>query len=113
MKTRVVQFTENNARILVVGDATAYRGLPFTLINPSLDLVVGVPPHLWKLEGGDIVPMTEPEVAARLISHATRGVINDGVPSPTPGRLKGLWVKYGGLAMAFLLGVAATLLIRI
>lgn len=111
MKTRVVQFTENNARILVVQDATPYEGLANTAINPDLTGVAGVPPHLWKLENGRVMPMTEAERLLRLQDHSIRGVINDGLPPPKPHLVRRFWAKYGRLVLAFALGAGLGLVL--
>lgn len=111
MKTRVVQFTENNARILVVQDTLSYEGLANTVINPDLSDVAGVPPHLWKLEGGKILPMTEAERLIRLQDHALRGVINAGLPPPQPKPVRRFWAKYGRLVLVFALGLGLGLVL--
>lgn len=63
MKTRVVIFHDTGARILKGVDPTPYRHIPNVLIDPELP--AGVPPHLWKLEGGKIVELSEEERIAR------------------------------------------------
>lgn len=74
-KTKLVQFTSNNARILVNASASEY---PDALVNPDLSAVKGVPPHHWKQDKqGRIVPMNPFEKAIRKNTHLKRGVDND------------------------------------
>ncbi len=72
MKTKVVVFTSNNARILTNPSAHPEGGL----VNPDLSLVRGCPPHFWKLVHGKILPMTTPEKALRMAHIELHGVDN-------------------------------------
>lgn len=31
-----------------------------TIVNPNLEAVIGVPPHLWRLESGQVVACKDP-----------------------------------------------------
>ena len=76
MKTKVVVFTENNARILINPSPMPQAG-PRVFINPDLSAVRGVAPHFWKVAHGKIVPMSRPEKALRLQHIASNGAINN------------------------------------
>lgn len=67
MKTTVVLFVANTARILVNPESD-YTGVVNAVINPSLTAVKGIPPHFWKLVEGKILPMDETERKERLKS---------------------------------------------
>lgn len=68
-KTRVVIFTENNARILVNPlNVERFKEMPNAVVNPDLQHVKNIPPHFWKLtESGNIVPMSDEEKKAKSI----------------------------------------------
>lgn len=59
MKTRIVVFGPNGARIYKGVDPAEFKGQSF-LINPSIP--PGVPPHLWR-KAGDQIVVVEPEQA--------------------------------------------------
>lgn len=74
---KVVIFTKNNARIKYMEDASEWAACKYAVIDPSLDKVVGVPPHFWKLVSGEVMPMSEAEKTARTKDHELNGVNND------------------------------------
>ncbi len=57
-------------------DLESYRRMPNAFINPDLSQVLGIPPHLWRARGNDIIAMTEKETEKRLKSISTYGAIN-------------------------------------
>lgn len=64
VKTKVVVFTTNNARILVnPPDAESLVGLPGVLVNPDLSHVRHVPLEYWApdYENNRVVPLSEDE----------------------------------------------------
>ena len=76
MKNVIVVFTENSARIHVnPANAEELLAEPHALLNPDLSAVKGLPPHLWKLSGNKIVPMSEAAQAVRQADVLKRGVI--------------------------------------
>ncbi len=75
MKTKLVIFTTNNARILIGANPKNY---PTAIVNPDLSKVGKFPPHFWKLNNkGEILPMSTLEQKLRLEHHAKHGVDND------------------------------------
>jgi hypothetical protein len=54
---RIVTFGSNGARIYEGADEKDFKGQSY-LVNPKLPR--GVPPHLWKLENGQIVGAAAP-----------------------------------------------------
>ena len=117
MKTKLVIFTSNNARILINGDPAEYPG---ALLNPDLSAVKGIAPHFWKLEDGKIVPMSGEEQSARLKDHEERGVDNNVNPireeeEPVAQVLhqqkwtmpsKTFWIGLAGAIASFLAGLS-------
>ena len=107
MKTQLVIFTSNNARILVGHNPAEY---PHALVNPDLSLVKRVPTHFWKLAGGKIVPMTAKEQAARLADHAKNAVDNDVTKIVVKKKFwqvkidKSVWAAAAGAGAAYLAG---------
>jgi hypothetical protein len=78
MKDFVVVFTKTNARILVNPPNMAdLLNKKQAILNPSLDYVRACPPHFWKLEAGQIVPMDPKEQEERLHQINSFGVDND------------------------------------
>jgi hypothetical protein len=86
MKTRVVVFTENNARILINPyNLDQFRAMPNAVIDPDLSHVRGISPHFWKNDEGRIVPMSESERAERLkhlVAHGSDNVISISAARP-------------------------------
>lgn len=78
-----VIFTENNARIYQ-GECTDHKET--CIHNPNLNAVAGIPPHLWKVVNGKIVPMTNGEMVVRQEDVDTRGAIND-ISTVPPAKL--------------------------
>ncbi len=85
MKTTVVVFTKNNARILTNPlDLQIFESNPSCAINPSLTKVVGVSPHYWKLVDGEILPMDSSERKARDFNIKVYGADNNHLAVITP-----------------------------
>lgn len=111
MKTKVVVFTSNNARILVnPADLDYWRSREDALIDPDLSAVKAIPPHYWKRgEGGAVLPMDAEERKARDADIAANGADCDTRPPEAkpqieaePQRSK---AGYYPLAAAFALGL--------
>lgn len=81
-KHKIVVFTPTNARVIVSRRKSDAGLFSNSLLNPSLSLVKGVPPHFWKRIGNEIHPMTDLEQKKRLADIALYGVINE-VPRRT------------------------------
>jgi hypothetical protein len=59
-KTRVVIFDERGATILINPEnLEQYQGAANAVINPSLEAVKGLAPHLWVLKSGKVLPLAE------------------------------------------------------
>lgn len=79
----VVVFTKNNARVVHNPEnLERFRNHPYCVVDPDLSQVKGTPPHFWKLEGGQILPMSALEQVAVLDHHEKYGVCNtlDHIP---------------------------------
>jgi hypothetical protein len=63
----IVVFTKDNARIIMGGGMGAVSSGDQVVSNPDLSAVRGIPPHLWKLQSGQVVPMNAAEQAKRLM----------------------------------------------
>lgn len=68
-KEFIVVFTNNNARIIVGGGMGVVGSSDRVVSNPDLSAVRGIPPHLWKLEDGRVIPMNADERKKRLASR--------------------------------------------
>lgn len=78
MKSKVVIFTSNNARILSNPEnIDQYRDLKDCVIDPDLTLVQGLSPHHWKLLDGKVTPMTAEEQIIREEIINKHGADND------------------------------------
>jgi hypothetical protein len=78
MKPYLIVFTENNARIVKDPDAIeALKGKPNSYFKPDLSRVKGIPPHLWSVLDGEIVPMHEDHREERIKLIRELGAIND------------------------------------
>ncbi len=112
---RVVVFTSNNARILTVSDdvASQMAGRIDTLVDPDLSAVKGIPPHLWKLVSGSIVPMGDKEQTVRVEHIARTGADNNIIPITQAMRKPSVmpYFVYGLLASIGTVGVAILLLL--
>lgn len=76
-KNQWVVFTENNCRILTNPEnEDELQKNPLAIKNPNLSRVDGIPPHLWKLQDGEIHLMIGAEAEHRLVDIAKRGTIN-------------------------------------
>lgn len=76
--SRVWVFTDNNARFVKHPDHLAlgmYRGV--AVKNPDLSKVRGMPPHLWALVDGKVVPKDPWDRVLTKQSHALNGVDNN------------------------------------
>lgn len=80
---RVVVFTADNARVLYTETPEHWVNTPQAVINPDLKEVTGVEPHYWKLVEGKVLPMTDPERAARRDYHKHTTSLNI-LPEPQP-----------------------------
>lgn len=58
MSDVIVVFSKDGARI-VKGDSSQYAGRADVLINPDLENVRRLPPHLWGLADGKVVPLEQ------------------------------------------------------
>lgn len=109
--TIVVIFTENNARILRNPiELESLRAMDNTVINPDLTKLTGIPPHLWKQSGDQIVPLTSKEIPKR-INHIDRnGLVNTFKIDLLPAKSKILQtvIKY---TLILILSVAVSYLI--
>lgn len=95
MKTVWVVFTRNNARLIVnPASESVFEGNPNAFKNPDLSSVQGVPPHQWKLEGAQIVPMTPAEVELRHRDIEKNGVDNSLVIPFNPLTIWQKIIKY-------------------
>lgn len=65
-KTRIVIFTDNNARIITTRDPGKYKLASNMVVDPDLTQVRHVPPHFWKLKQGLVLEMSRPEKLARM-----------------------------------------------
>jgi len=68
-KTKLVMFQEGYARIIInpipeLLEKLSNSSTPY-FIDPDLSLVKGISPEFWKLEAGQIVPMSEIEQQTR------------------------------------------------
>lgn len=74
MKDRLLIFTQTGARLekdpLVI---EKYKGHPNTVLNPDLSKVVGLSPHFWKLDDGQVLPVPVEDRKARLAEVAKHG----------------------------------------
>jgi uncharacterized membrane protein YcjF (UPF0283 family) len=103
-KLRVVVFSDKGARILVNPENAAdYKNATNALINPNLEKVRGLPPHLWDLKNGEIVPLAEEK-------HEARTTLASGINASPKPRYR-LWRRLLPLAYA-LFGAAIALAIR-
>lgn len=76
-KDFAVVFVKNNARIIKDPAVIAQLGEQHQFVlNPNLSKVIGVPPHLWKLADGKIVPMSDAEQIERTIAIQQEGIDN-------------------------------------
>lgn len=68
MKTKVVIFTTNNARILVNPKETdVLRKRPNCFVDPNLDFVEDAPPEHWKPVVGDHIPVSDSKRIAEIL----------------------------------------------
>lgn len=80
--SKVVIFTEDNARVIYTETPQDWAQTPNVLIDPDLKEVTGVAPHFWKISGSEVVPMNDEERAARADYHkhtTTRNKIPDPI----------------------------------
>lgn len=82
MKNKVILFTNNNARLIRTNELSTWEKDPRALINPDLSKVKGIPPHFWKRDGGQIVPMTDQEKVERLANIEKHGIHNNYTLAP-------------------------------
>lgn len=61
MKNRVVIFGTSFPKILTGINPDDYKGATNVAINPDLSKLIGIPPHYWKLQNGQIVEMSPSE----------------------------------------------------
>lgn len=93
-KLKVVLFSDAGARILInPPNAAQYKNCTNALINPNLELVRGIPPHLWDLQDGKVVPLPEE-------MHDTRECAAGVVKVPAPRLV--LWRRLLPLVYALL-----------
>lgn len=59
--SKIVIFNENGARIYKNPDPVLILGAEY-IENPDLSAVKGLPPHLWALDEGKVVPAKEKPV---------------------------------------------------
>lgn len=106
-----VIFTSNNARIFNY-PCEVHRET--CIHDPDLSAVKGIPPHLWKLEDGKIIPMTEPEASLREQHVHTYGADNI-IENVTIKKIYNPWFKFirkhWKIGAAFILGAATSFLI--
>lgn len=111
MKT-VVVFTENNARIITVSDASKYSEWPNAVIDPDLSKVRKIPPHHWKLYRGQVLPMDMVSRAAR-DGELEGGAQNALVGGPVKPRIiRGLIRRFWVHALCFLAGAGTAFLVQ-
>jgi hypothetical protein len=68
-KHKLVKFTDGIAKVEIIEDFTPYLHLEdkkTLFLNPNLKLVRGVPPELWTVRDGNIVPLQGRDVNERL-----------------------------------------------
>lgn len=76
---QVVVFTKNNARLLRIPDNEPgkYRKWKNAVINPDLSKIGRLPPHLWRLRLGEIVPMNTRQMRKRCYEVQHNRIEND------------------------------------
>lgn len=81
---RVVVFTKNNARILKVSglELFAYKNMANAVIDPDMSRVKKLPPHLWKLVDGKVLPLNFIERPLRNKNILKKGADNEIVLVP-------------------------------
>ncbi len=83
--TRVVVFTENNARIVINPEKLGlYRTMANAVVDPDLSLVEKVPPHLWCLRDGVVQKLDEESILPRLQDIVDNGAVNHFQVGPKP-----------------------------
>lgn len=76
-KKRFVVFNATTARILVNPEnGDELEKMPNVVVNPNLEAVKGIPPHLWKLQDGKVLPMSKGEQEKRLQLIEKHGIDN-------------------------------------
>lgn len=102
MKNKVVLFDKAIPRILVGINPLDYKNNPVAAINPDLSKLLGIPPHYWKLENGQIVEKSNVEkqaIALKLRSD------NQVITLPKKSRLAYYLVFALGLSCGLLLSL--------
>lgn len=107
----VVVFTKNNCRVLYnPPNLEDLKSQPNVAVNPDLSKVIGVAPHFWKLVQGQIVPMSDSEMAHTESSHKTIGVDNSLAFLPVTEVKRKNPNRYKNLALVVLSCLVAILL---
>lgn len=74
---QVAVFTTNTVRLLTnppnLSDMAKW---PNAVVDPDLSRINGLPPHFWRLDEGDIVPMTPIEIRYRKKLITANGMDN-------------------------------------
>lgn len=87
-KHRVVIFLPHTAREETSDDPTSLLHYQNAVLDPDLSKVKGLyPPHFWKLDGAEVVPMTEEEMQARILfldDAMKKGITFSNVPEKKP-----------------------------
>jgi hypothetical protein len=94
-KLKIVLFSESGARILVNPEnPDQYKNCSNAMINPNLEQVRGIPPHLWDLQEGQVVPLPEEmhDIREQHVMGANK------IPAPRPV----LWRKLLPLVYALI-----------
>ena len=116
MKTRVVVFTKNNARIFINPPdeyLAFFKTLPNAIINPDLSSISGFGPESWKLEKGKIVVKNAAERQGTWHDIAVNGADNEVKLVPMGWKHKTKFYGYFALGktkkylVAFILGAGA------
>lgn len=83
-KHRVVIFLPHTAREETSDDPTTLLHYQNAVLDPDLSKVKGLfPPHFWKLDGAEVVPMNEQEMQERILmidESIKKGVVLSNVP---------------------------------
>lgn len=87
-KHRVVIFLPHTAREETSDDPTSLLHYQNAVLDPDLSKVKGLyPPHFWKLDGAEVVPMNEEEMQARILmldEAMKKGITFSNTPEKKP-----------------------------
>lgn len=108
-RTRVVVFTETNARVIKTLTPNKYKNRPGVLIEPDLEAVRGTAPEFWTFKGGKVVPMNRRERQLRRAMIEKKGIVSTIPPKLHSKPRKWLWLTL--LALGAVSGVLYAILV--